>query len=828
MRIQKGLFTVIFFLSAALVFEHFTAPPVSFAREQEDIVLVGRISHVEGELSRYIPEEQEWVETFRDAPFGLHDALYAGDGARAEFIMPNNTWVRIDQNTHIQMILLTEELTEVDVPLGVARFHNRSSRGVIKGATPFGEARGGPGTIFDLYVGEQSAEILVLKGRVDFFHERDGKLHQVAEEQGSIIADSSRVTSGTRTVAGNWDQWNAERDRHWTRRVEVQGDSARYLPEGLRYDARDLDDHGRWERVYYDGSYHHLWRPTRVHRGWSPYTEGRWITYYGDQCWIPHEPFGYVTHHYGSWVHIGSFWYWAPPVYRSRARVVSPLSITFSWYPGRVGWIHSGMHVGWVPLAPYEVYYSHRYWGPRTVVVNQVNVFRSPIHIHRYRHLDRAVIIRHKDFYRGKDRSYRGARITGVQRSTLTRDYRGAPLLSEKVIPDYRAQRNRYGMSDRAFHGRPHRSVEERIRRNQHMVRDRSGREPLRSSRIERSATRGPIHSGDFRQGVATPRTAGRDSESELVRRPPHRQRSPSHLEGRVVDQRSVATARDRQMQHGTQESSIPRDRATPRVHERSRDRNFSERSAARPTAPSMENSLQRNSRETTRSGGTVTQPRFQGERRDRAVAQQREVSPSRTRQPSHHRLQETHRDERSHDPRSFRSSRQSSAMGREGAPAFRERQTAQQLRPAREERAREQFQSRQNRPSGRAAESTQSRNFRNNPLRSQETVQEGNTLESQNMPGSRVDQGARSRLREPGLRPEVPGAQRNPSHLGPGGLDTQSSRDSVRGRGERFENRGSRTPSDRMSSQRMNWSRESGVSRPRGHQSRSGTGRGP
>ena len=82
----------------------------------------------------------------------------------------------------------------------------------------------------------------------------------------------------------------------------------------LRDDAYDLDRNGRWEKVYYEGRYRRLWRPTRVAPGWQPFTSGRWTVWYGDNVWIPEEPFGYVTHHYGNWVFVNSAWYWAPPV----------------------------------------------------------------------------------------------------------------------------------------------------------------------------------------------------------------------------------------------------------------------------------------------------------------------------------------------------------------------------------------------------------------------------------------------------------------------------------------------------------------------------------
>ncbi len=120
--------------------------------------------------------------------------------------------------------------------------------------------------------------------------------------------------------------------------------------------------------VYYEGRYRPFWRPT-VAAGWAPFTAGRWSAYYGDQCWIPYEPFGYVTHHNGNWVYAGNFWYWAPPVVSVQVGIGPMLGLGFGWYPGRVGWIHSGVNIGWIPLAPFEPYYCHRRWGPRTVVV---------------------------------------------------------------------------------------------------------------------------------------------------------------------------------------------------------------------------------------------------------------------------------------------------------------------------------------------------------------------------------------------------------------------------------------------------------------------------
>ncbi|NLJ29204.1 MAG: hypothetical protein GX433_14530 [Deltaproteobacteria bacterium] len=451
------------------------AAPLASARSQEpandgdenDTVLVGRISHVEGELMRYVPEEKDWVATVKDAPFGLNDALYSDENAKAEFIMPNGTWIRIDGDTQIQLIALQEEVTEIDVATGIARFYNKSPNSIIKVTTPFGYVAAPVGSTFDLYVGDNSVEVIPLKGTVDFIHEGDEARYDVSAGAPSLIADSRDVSSGEGTVDGDWDDWNQQRDDIWNKRIAVKGDSVRYLPEGLRDEAYELEDNGTWEKVYYDGGYHTFWRPTRVAVGWTPFSAGRWTVYYGDNCWIPDEPFGYVTHHYGNWVYAGTGWYWAPPVSRVRVVNVAPaVGIGFSWYPGRVGWIHADTHIGWVPLAPTEVYYGHRRWGPRSIVVNDINI--TTVNINRFRYIDRAVVVNHRDFYRVND--YRNVRITNINKTTIINNYRPAPVVNQRIINNYTSIKERYNFTNTQVTRKPHQTVIGRIERNQRIA----------------------------------------------------------------------------------------------------------------------------------------------------------------------------------------------------------------------------------------------------------------------------------------------------------------------------------------------------------------------
>ncbi len=448
---------------------YFMALPVDSCRSEPkegESVLVGRVSFVEGQLLRYVPEEKDWVATVKDAPFGLDDAMYSGDDGRAEFVMPNSTWARIGGDTQIQMITLKGDLTEMDIAAGISRFYNRSSKGIVKVTTPFGYVTGQPGSSFDLYVGDESVEVIALKGGVDFIHESDNSKYPVVPGSSSLVADSRQAVAGEGNVDADWDDWNLDRDNLWSKRVQVKGESVRYLPEGLHDEAYTLEENGRWERVYYEGGYRTFWRPSNVGPGWAPFTVGRWTEWYGDNCWIPDEPFGYVTHHYGNWVYAGSYWYWAPPVVHVSVGVGPFLGVGFGWYPGRVGWLYSGVNVGWFPLGWSEPYYCHRYWGPRGFVVG--NVAAVNININRFAYINHAVVINQNHFFNVNN--YNSVRITNINRTTIINNYHASPVVNNNVINNYNGNRQRYDFTNAAVTNKPHDSVLGRIQHNQQVA----------------------------------------------------------------------------------------------------------------------------------------------------------------------------------------------------------------------------------------------------------------------------------------------------------------------------------------------------------------------
>lgn len=399
-------------------------------------ILVGRLSHVEGQVLRYDPDEDDWIAVVKNSPFGLNDSLYSEKGARTEIIIPNNTWIRIGDDTQIRVIELKDDLTDLELMSGTARFYNKGSYPVIKARTPFGDVTAPAKTVFELKLSEDSLEVKPLKGAVYFTHWKNGQRHEVIAGSSSLIAGDQMVTVGMGYADPIWEAWNRDRDALWAVRMKSDGKSARYLPSNLYDHAYVLDENGVWERVYYAGGYYNFWRPIYVGPAWVPFAAGNWTIWCGDHTWIPHEPFGYVTHHYGNWIFSGGRWYWAPPVTRFNAHLgAALLHISFAWYPARVAWIYSGAHIGWIPLAPHERYYCRNRWGPKVVVVKNIHVANSNVHVTRYRNYKHAVVINQKDFYAVKH--YSNHRAIAKSRALVLKNYHVTPVPDQKGIKRY-------------------------------------------------------------------------------------------------------------------------------------------------------------------------------------------------------------------------------------------------------------------------------------------------------------------------------------------------------------------------------------------------------
>ncbi len=109
------------------------------------------------------------------------------------------------------------------------------------------------------------------------------------------------------------------------------------VPDALSYQyfQQPLQPYGEWVVI---AGYGPCWRPRRVHAGWRPYLEGRWVRMNTGWSWASPEPWGWATYHYGRWMLTASFgWVWVPG---------------HEWAPAWVNWRSGEDLVGWEPMPP--------------------------------------------------------------------------------------------------------------------------------------------------------------------------------------------------------------------------------------------------------------------------------------------------------------------------------------------------------------------------------------------------------------------------------------------------------------------------------------------
>jgi hypothetical protein len=424
-------------LSILLIFP-LTLYPVSALPQTVDDRgdLVGRITAIDsGQLLRYVPMQKDWVVTLKDTPFAPTDALYSGDGTRAEFTIPDNSLIRVGGDTQLELMKLNQGLTQADVASGKARFRNKTAKGLIEVTTPYGYVVGPPGTSFDLYVGDNTLEVVSLEGEVDFIHDADQAKYPVTAGSSSIIANRKIVTSGPGRTAEEWEQWNKSRDSMLAKENQAGSESAQHLPQGLRDYRSDLDRNGTWQSVTYKGKPYKLWRPAKVQEDWAPFTQGAWMDYDGDNAWVPDEPFGYVTMHYGNWIWVDNGWFWAPP----GAIIGISSECDSCWFPGRVGWIYTDEDVGWFPLAPSETYYAANPWGPGIVVVDAANMNNIHVDLKNFEFAKHAVVVNQNVLFGHKN--YAPLRIRGVNVASA---FHITPVLRSGVVKNYALNSQRF------------------------------------------------------------------------------------------------------------------------------------------------------------------------------------------------------------------------------------------------------------------------------------------------------------------------------------------------------------------------------------------------
>jgi hypothetical protein len=280
-------------------------------------------------------------------PVAEGDRLGTTDG-RAEIYLAKKTYVRLDDNTKIDFTILPKKENPLirlrqwagHIYLDVAQLEKEKAIEILTSDATFYVLDKG---LYRIDVRENAdTEILVFQGLVEASGEEGSIL--VKKEQRLTIAGGrfeGRPAGFFASAEDGFDRWNEDRTA-----IVHRTYARRYLPEELEDFEGELEESGDWA---YTDEFGYVWVPNGVDAGWRPYSYGRWTWMSPSWCWLPYEPWGWATSHYGYW-HWGSRfgWYWIP---------------YHVWGPAWVNWWGDPWYYGWAPMS---------WWGYPGVLVNNV------------------------------------------------------------------------------------------------------------------------------------------------------------------------------------------------------------------------------------------------------------------------------------------------------------------------------------------------------------------------------------------------------------------------------------------------------------------------
>jgi hypothetical protein len=348
----------------------------------EAIPNAARIQRVEGDvaLNNSLATDNnnqaaEWYAASANQPFSVGDRIYTRDNSRASLAFTGRNFARLNPNTSLDVLSLSDERTQLALRDGSAVFDvgYLAEDDLFEVATPFGAVDFQEPGLYNVGIDNGQVLISVLSGLAQVVG-LDGS-GQIGKGEMLTLLGQTAADVVLSQIDGNDagylvdDYYGYQYPNYYDGRYR---DYNTYLSDPYYYDpyrrnvsyqyvnsyipgVNDLDYYGDWHNL--DG-YGHSWSP-RVDAGWAPYQSGYWQTDYPyGPTWISAEPWGYAPYHYGRWAFVGDRWYWVP----------ESVSTTPVYSPALVAFVPFGSNdIGWVPLGPGDVYVPHYYntnWQP--------------------------------------------------------------------------------------------------------------------------------------------------------------------------------------------------------------------------------------------------------------------------------------------------------------------------------------------------------------------------------------------------------------------------------------------------------------------------------
>ena len=348
-----------------------------------------RIQRVDGEVllnnsgANTTSTDQNWTTAAVNQPFSVGDRIYTRDNAHASLAFTGRNFARLNPNTSLDVLSLTDQRTQLALRDGSAIFDVGYLRpsDLFEVATPYGAVDLQQPGLYDVGINNGNVIVSVLSGLAQVVGlGRSGQiskgemltllgqtatdvvLSRVDGRNAGYLVDDYYAYQYPRYYDGRYRDYDVYlNDPYYFdpyRRTSSYQYVNSYIP-GLY----DLDYYGDWRNL--DG-YGYSWSP-RVDSGWAPYQQGYWETDYPyGPTWVSSEPWGYAPYHYGRWAYVGNQWYWVP----------DNVNTYPTYSPALVAFVPFAQNdIGWVPLAPGDPYaprYYNNDWQPYYLTRTQI------------------------------------------------------------------------------------------------------------------------------------------------------------------------------------------------------------------------------------------------------------------------------------------------------------------------------------------------------------------------------------------------------------------------------------------------------------------------
>lgn len=338
---------------------------------------------------------QGWTKATVNAPISLGDRIYSSAGSKAAISINRNNYIRLNSNTSLDVISLSQGNTQLALREGACVFDvgELDSGETYEIATPNGAVdftqpglyqvgiNDGGDTVVSVLNGACQIAGLAGSGEISkgqlitlaAAEAADAFVSDLSPEVAAPIVDDYYSYRYRDDYDGRYSDYNAyESDPNYYHQSYRQSASYQYIPEDAEIaGVEDLDDYGDWQDV---PNYGQCWRPRSTSADWAPYRDGYWSEDHTlGLTWVSNERWGWAPYHYGRWAHVNQQWFWVPAEITRHATYAPALVAFIAPRADTVGWVPLGPGDAYVPRY-YDRNYQPRYAGSRSDIDRYVNV----------------------------------------------------------------------------------------------------------------------------------------------------------------------------------------------------------------------------------------------------------------------------------------------------------------------------------------------------------------------------------------------------------------------------------------------------------------------